>query len=344
MEPEVNANLFKFNFALDGYSPIYQHAAGLCGVFYFWLGVVVLRRLLLRMYPSGPVHLALGVLILGGNLLDIGAVSSYGSHAISFFLFALFIETYLRWRAESGWRISLYLGLIMGAIVMVRITNIFIFLAFLFLPLASLKEIPAQVKFLLNRSASLALICCAALLFFIPQMLMWKYSCGSYLVNSYGNVGLPNLLSPMISDVLFSIRKGLFIWHPATLLVVPGLYLLLKNHNDVSWFVILLTGLQLYIISSAAVWYAGGSFGQRYMSEYLVLWAFPLACLFSGIYPIKYLNRMVLAISLLCCAWTVFLLKLYITREIHIEGLDSRALFDLIWWRFQTLKSVFPLF
>jgi len=341
MEPEANANLFRFNFPMDGYSPFYQHAMGLAGVIYTWLGFILLRRLLLGHYTRDAVHIALAVILLGTNVLDFGALSSTGSHPVSLFLFGSFFLVYAQWRERGGVGWALLLGSIMGAIVMVRITNIILFASFLLIPLASLRMLGDQVLFLFRRWNELVVMLIAALVVFSPQMIFWNYSCGAPLVNSYGNVGLPYLLSPAIMDVLFSVRKGIFTWFPALILLLPGLVWMFKARDQFSWGVVVILAIQIYIISSAALWYAGGSFGQRYLSEYLALGAFPIARLFSELATRPKWRLICTLFAFTGCLWTIFLFKLYLTREIHIDGLDRAALFDIFWWRFQALLSYF---
>lgn len=341
-EPEVNAHVIRYNFPMDGYSPFYQHAAGLAGMFYCWIGFLILRIVLLNYYPRCAVNNTLLVLLFGTNVLDFGALTSTGSHSVSFMLFALFLYVYRLWVVSGGVQWSIILGLVMGSIVLVRVTNVIFFAIVPLVSPSGTSCLHHHVHMLFHRWREILVVGVFAAVAFMPQMFYWNYSSGSPLINSYGSTGLPYLTSPKFVDVLFGIRKGIFIWFPVLCLLAPGLMLMYKKKDPFFKGVLVIFIIQIYIISSALVWYAGASFGQRYISEYLILLSFPLTTVYASTAKRTAMSMTLYLFSIMCCMWTLLLFKAYITREINIEGIDASALRDLLWWRFVSARSLLP--
>ncbi|MEA2016155.1 MAG: hypothetical protein U9O59_05570, partial [Actinomycetota bacterium] len=80
-----------FNYTLDGYSFIYQHAAGLSGLFYAVAGIYVLKKILERYFSKEVTLITLLAIIFGTNLYHYGTLGSLFSHSFSFFLCCLII-------------------------------------------------------------------------------------------------------------------------------------------------------------------------------------------------------------------------------------------------------------
>ncbi len=325
-----------FQYAMDGYSPLYQHAAGLSGLFYFAFGCIVLRYFLSRYYSPRQVSAVILTMLAGTCWLDIGAGSSFGSHGVSVFLFALFLLIGDRWVQGSGsWRQTLSLGVILGAIALVRVPNVLILFVLALVPGNRWEGMAAHVRGLIQRISQFVIMGLVACAVFFPQLAFWKYGTGHWLVNSYGERGLPNLLSPALGEVLFSVNKGVFVWSPLLVLVLPGWFFMRGEVARWRVAVVVLLVVQWYVIASAAVWNAGACFGQRYFAEFQTIAAFPILALVNcGRYR-KSLGWWILIASL----WSLFLYKLYYTREISVYGLDREALYDVIWWRLEALRN-----
>lgn len=325
-----------FQYPLDGYSPFYQHAAGLSGLFYFALGCVVLRRFLRTFFSSQASSVAILLLLFGTCWLDIGAGWSFSSHGISTLLFALFFLVANRWVDEPDrWRDTILLGALLGLIALVRVPNLLVVLALALLPSTQTTSLPAHIKRLFRLIPQFVVMAAVALVAFLPQMVFWKYGAGHWLVNSYGDRGLPHLTSPALMEVLFSLNKGIFVWSPILLLAIPGWFTMKQESARWRLTVAVLLVLQWYVIASAAVWNAGACFGQRYFAEFQTLAAIPFAALVSRSRGRGFLWMVILATVL----WSVFLYKLYYTREISVYGLDGEAFYDILWWRLQSLKN-----
>jgi hypothetical protein len=108
------------------------------------------------------------------------------------------------------------------------------------------------------------------------QMIIYLAQTGAPLVWSYGKEGF-NFTSPEIFKVLFSYRKGLFVYSPVLLLAILGMMVGLSKGRRGFMGLMVFLMLVTWVISSWWMWYYGGSFGQRAFIEYLPFFAIGLA-------------------------------------------------------------------
>jgi hypothetical protein len=116
------------------------------------------------------------------------------------------------------------------------------------------------------------------------QGILWYIQTGRFFVWSYHGEGF-RFTSPEIFNVLFSYRKGLFIYTPVLLVSMPGLIILLVRKPlqflSLTGFLILST----YIIASWWNWYYGDGFGLRAFIDYYGIFAILLAMVINKIRP-----------------------------------------------------------
>ncbi|HOT89793.1 MAG TPA: hypothetical protein PL028_09660, partial [Bacteroidales bacterium] len=103
-----------------------------------------------------------------------------------------------------------------------------------------------------------------------------------YLVYSYGDEGF-NFMSPQIFNILFSYKKGLFLYTPILLLSLTGAYFLWKNARFEFYSFFGFFFLITYILSSWWCWYYGGSFSSRVYVEYIAVFMILLGTLIERV-------------------------------------------------------------
>ena len=114
-----------------------------------------------------------------------------------------------------------------------------------------------------------------AFLAFLPQVLFWR--------KLYGNsLQMPKMeemdwLLPRIDLTLFSTYHGLIAWSPVLLLVVPGLWFLIRENRLVGAAFAMVVAAQVYVNSANEVWWAGGSFGNRRFVDYSFIFLLAIA-------------------------------------------------------------------
>lgn len=262
----------------DGHSPPYVYGLLLSGLFYGFLGILLLR-INLRKHFSGrvPDIVALSIL-MGTNLLHYVSREPGMSHVYSFLLFNGFIWlTHRYYQKEGNWRLALGLAGVLGLIVLIRPTNLLLALFFFGYTLDGQLDLRKRSHFLWKRFGHLLLFPLIGFLIFIPQLLYWHYMTGEYVVYSYGEEGFIYWNDPKFLSVLFSIKNGWLLFSPLMGIALVGLLVgAVKNiHNN--RLILLIWLIAWYAFSSWASWWFGGAFGHRAFVEFYALLAFPLA-------------------------------------------------------------------
>ncbi|MEI7661324.1 MAG: hypothetical protein WCK34_03970, partial [Bacteroidota bacterium] len=211
----------------------------------------------------------------GTNLFYYSLWQPTMSHLYSFFLINGFLwislESLRNWNAGRAFT----MGILLGLILLTRPTNIIVIMLIPFLAgdrttlRCFLSDLRAKPKAALVFSITFAALCAI-------QAAAWYVQTGRLLLWSYGHEGF-HLASPAIYSVLFSFRKGLFIYTPLVLVSLTGLILLfLKNKMQfftISGFLIVAT----WIIAGWWNWYYGDGFGLRAFVDYYGVFAILLA-------------------------------------------------------------------
>lgn len=336
---------YRLVFPPDGFGPFYQHAAGLAGVFYGVMGLMLLARLLTRYFDTATVSITLLLLFLGTNLLNYISGESFSSHAMLFFLYAAWLTVVIRWYDSPAlWSRALLLGLVAGLLPLVRTPAAMVWII---LPLFGLRDLAgARARGRLFWQHRIRLIAAALVAFavFLPQMLMWHYGTGRWIANSYAllypQYTLTHFGSPRWMDVLFSLRGGVLFWSPVLALAVAGFWHLRRSAPDLAWPIALVVVLHTYLIASWHDWAFGGGFGHRGFVELYALLAWPLAAACARVRRAPaMLRRAVWLLAAAAVAHVLFFMMLYYTRELSIYGLDRQALFDIFWWRYHALVN-----
>jgi len=327
---------YAFNHPLNGYSLFYQHAAGLSNVFYFLLAIAILKPILERNYGRSAALFSIIGIVFGTNLLNYGTGDCVSAHPSTLFTISAVLRIVPHWYQDPGSRLkSLALGILLGLLYLIRPPNILFFLIVPLYGLTRLSDVRDRLFFFWNHRASIAWAGISLLLLLIPQVLIWKYATGRYWVNSYEG-GCYGWMRPEIWTFLFSINRGMFFWFPVTLISAWGLIALYKNSRQWFWPISVTVIIFIVMMSSYFLWKNAGGFGNRYVVDIALLMSFPLAAGWRAIKR-RRIRVLVLLLTAGCVCWTVYLMKLYYTREISFYGLDWPAVFDILWTRQQYL-------
>ena len=260
----------------DGYSQPFQKSISLAGLFYLLLGVGF-SLALLRLYNLKEWAIIVGVLciVFGTNLLVYAVVSPSMSHVYSFAFIAGFLYFAKRFFLQNKPNLLYLAILFLGVITLIRPLNIIIIFAIPFLA-GSWYVFLTSIKSTLKLKPILFSILIFSGILFL-QFLAYFLQTGEPILWSYRNEGF-YFGNPAILKVLFSFRKGWFIYTPIAFLVLSGsIFLVRKNkfaYGSILFFFILL----IYLISSWWNWYYGSSFSQRPFIEF-----YPLLILLLGL-------------------------------------------------------------
>lgn len=264
----------------DGYSKYYMVFVNIAALFYLFLGLFYLRKTLIAYgIPRWVISVTLVATVFATNLFVYTVVDTGLSHVFSFGFISAFVYFSKKYFDSPSAKALPLLALLLGIIVLIRPINLLILLSWPFLA-GSLQSLTDGLKFALNSYKHLILSCVIFGIIVSIQLVIYKISTGRFIVYSYQEEGF-NFLDPHIIDILFSYKKGLFLYTPMYLLAMFGLIPIFKKNKfaAISWmgFFVIIT----YIFSSWWMWYYGGSFSSRVYVEFLplfmILFAFLLA-------------------------------------------------------------------
>ena len=264
--------------SMNGYSRPYLIAISLASLFYLLLACFFINKILLH-YNISPVNRAIVLLttVFGTNLFYYSVYEPSMSHVYSLAFASMFVFFILKYFHSYRMQYAILSALFLGMVTFIRPVNLIIMAAIPFLAgdTTHLKE--GVLHWIKNPGAILL----SLLLFIIPvsiQFILYKLQTGYFWVYSYGEERF-HFDQPHVFQMLFSYRKGLFVYTPVWLLSLAGLFYLFKRNKAsvVFWlgFFLALT----YVLSSWHQWYYGGSFGARVFIEYYALFAIPLGIL-----------------------------------------------------------------
>ncbi|PKP49140.1 MAG: hypothetical protein CVT92_15520 [Bacteroidetes bacterium HGW-Bacteroidetes-1] len=261
----------------DGYQKPYQDAVFYAALFYLLLTMVFLRKLLLLYnVDKSVIFIIQFFLLFGTSVTHYANVDPAYSHVYSLFAitaFLYFVKSYFNTKSFNKFLLA---SAFLGLIFILRQINIVIlfFIPFIAGSSGVLKE---GVLFTLKHKIMIVTGFCIAMIFVVIQMYLWYLQTGHYLIYSYQGEGF-NFGNPEFLNVLFSYRKGLFVYTPLLFIcLLSSFHFVIKKQYFlfISWFsfFILLT----YVISSWWAWWYGSSYGMRVYIDFYAVFFIPLA-------------------------------------------------------------------
>lgn len=305
----------------DGYSKPYMLWVSISGILYLLLGLLFTNKLL-TLYNISPRNRAFSLLVIAfGTNLFYYVVGEPGlSHIYSFTAMSLFFYWGKLYFAHQKPLHLLGLSVLLALIFLIRPVNIIVVFALPFFA-GSWLEFKTTFSSLIQNYRKLLLPVLIFSMVASLQGIIYKISSGSFFVYSYGEEGF-NWLHPHFWDILFSYKKGLFLYTPVLFVSLWGLRVLWKRNRFealyLAGFLVLLT----YVLSSWWNWWYGGSFSSRVYVEFLPLFALLLAMALQNfakrIFKISYIS--LLFVLVLVCQIQIFQYRYY---KIHWEDMNQ---------------------
>jgi hypothetical protein len=308
LNPEIEAN---------GYSVPYQVALGFAGVFWAITGVYFLFLFLCRFVSASAASITVAILSVGTNLFYYTYWEGAMSHGALFALLSITLWLGERYLERQHIRQGLLLGLLVGLIVLIRPSMVLPLLALIAFYVYRLR---GKIKWV-----HIPVIVGFGLLIWLPQVVYWKYTTGSWLYYSYRGEGF-FFNDPKIIEGLFGWRKGWLLYTPLMGLAILGVWPLLQHQKKWFWFIAPLFLAYIYVVFSWWCWWYGGSYGARPMIEFYPFLAIPMALVIQGIVKQKNWIRIpsfLLILSL--AAYNVFAIWQYKKSLLHWDSMTKEA-------------------
>ena len=308
----------------NGYSEPYRIAIIFSTIVFFLLGLFFLSKILSRYFKPLIVSLTLLAVSLGTNLYYYVVVNSGMSHAYSFALLTIFIWLTLKWYEKKNWKLSLFIGLCLGMISLIRPTNSIILIFFLLWNVSNFSGFKSRITELLLNWKIVLFIGFFAFIVWIPQMLYWKAVSGQFLYYSYQDEGF-FFNNPQFIKGLFSYRNGWLLYTPIMSFALLGIVLLYKRLPDFFIPCLLLIPLSIYIILSWWCWWYVG-FGNRAFIDHYAILAIPLAAFLERMLQQKILLKSVfLSLFLFFLTLNLFQTWQYYKGYIRHDSMSKKA-------------------
>ncbi len=260
----------------DGYSFPYIVSITLAALFYLFLGLLYLRKTL-TLYEISERNKSIVLLAVafGTNLFYYAIVEPGLSHIYSFAFISMFVYFAKRYFVSFDKKHLVYLAIIVAMIILIRPVNGLIVFSLPFIS-GNFSRLKTGTYLLLKSRKVLIASTLIGTLILGIQLLVYKLSTGQFFIYSYGTDHF-NFLDPNMIDILFSYRKGLFLYTPIYFISVLGGFVLwrARKFETLSFlgFFLLIT----YVLSSWWMWYYGGSFSSRVYVEFLPVFMILLA-------------------------------------------------------------------
>jgi hypothetical protein len=243
---------------LDGFSRPFVFSVIVGNMFYFCAGLYVCVLFCSKFLRKWLSTLCTLTLLLATPYLYLTfRAFILVSEPLSFSLAALLLLV----SAKSENKLSPFLwaaiGLLLGAMTMVRFHNIL----FGFVPAVILLLNIKRNGFTSKTAILFPAFGVGAILGFLPQLFVWRMMYGQWLVSL--GAFLPWWKGPFVLETLFSSRKGLFPWSPIAAISVLGLPLLLKKDRKWALMFIFIFFAAVWINSAQFDWWGATSAGSR---------------------------------------------------------------------------------
>lgn len=261
----------------DGFSEPYQQAMMISHFFYLIIGVVFLRKVVLKFFSDKVTAFLLALIILGTNYYVTSAGVSI--HTMEFSLFSIILYLTIKWHESPGKLTVALLGLTLGLSIIVRPTDGLIALIPVLWNVTSLRSFKEKLASVFSNyklHLLLAILCCFMVVFL--QLWYWKTVNDTWLMMSYNNNAGEGFefFRPYLLQVLFSFRKGWFIYTPLMIFAAIGFFHMYKKARGVFWPTFIFFILNVYVVSSWSCWWYAGCYGQRAMVESYAVLILPL--------------------------------------------------------------------
>lgn len=239
---------------------------------YIALALILLYKLLGK-FSSNTITKTSSVILIyiATNLFHYSAIELMMSHLYSFLSVTGYLYYALHYVETKRNKYFLLSLLFLFLIVAIRPFN-----AIIVFPIISYQFFKLKFFKLVFLSG------CIIIVSFCIQLVLWRLQCGIWTFSSYDGEGF-YWTNPQLLNVLFSFRKGLFIYSPIIFIAFIGLLIKWKSHINLKITFLLICLIFTYAISCWWHWPYGDSFGHRAFIDIYSIAAIGLVTLMDSI-------------------------------------------------------------
>ncbi|MBL7925349.1 MAG: hypothetical protein JNK61_00440 [Bacteroidia bacterium] len=305
-----------------GFETPYHLAIALFTLLYAVMALCILRMVLLSFFDESVTALTLLIVALTTNVTCYVTVEGGSVHMLNFCLACALIYYTIQWHRRPLYKYMVAIGFTIAILALIRPTNLIWILFPLLYNVTDLKSFAQKIKHLVlqQRHWITLVVCC--MLIVLPQVLYWHQQTGKWIYYSYTDEGF-FWLSPKLYQILFSFRKGWFIYTPVMFLAVMGLTLMPRRLNNLFVPVTVVFFLALYITACWWCWWYGGSYGMRPLIDFYPLLALPLACILQQALQVN--RKFLLLLLMVLTVWNLYTTYQYKRNVLHYDSMTAKA-------------------
>ena len=319
----------------DGVGYVYQIPTLIGSITYGFAGFLLIYRSCRRFFDRSSSALATIWIWLASSVIYYIIAEPSMAHACSLFATALFVALWIEFRPMPKLHQWLFLGLSGGLVILVRLPDA----TWLLLPVIdalwtfrSSLGIPLR-----SRLAGFLVYGAAAGIVFAPQMAVWRILQGAVTRSGYPQEAYAWHMDAGIPYSLFSLRHGLYVWHPVLILATIGLVLLYRKHRVHAFLLGFGFVLQVGIIGTWHGWSGGDSFGGRMFISSIPAMALGLAALVDWASR-RNATPVVLVLACVLILWNALFFAQY--RLGYISKNKAITVNELVLGKFAMLKDL----
>lgn len=261
----------------DGKSNLYYGFILVAGIFYTYIGLVFLYKLLAQHFSRRLSLLTSALFFLATNVFFYSVLLGAGmSHVYSFSMIVIYIYYSHKFIEKQSLKHLIFLAVPFALAVLIRPTNIISGLYLFLIGANNWQTLKARFQFWAKNYWAILGMLVIGIVVFLPQMIYWHYVTGKFLVYSYQEYGFPNWKMPKFGVVLFGLYNGWLTYTPLVAIGLAGLFALLFRRQMNSVGVLLILLLATYVNASWWVPTFSAAVGQRAMIDFLPFLAIPL--------------------------------------------------------------------
>jgi hypothetical protein len=309
----------------DGYSMIYQNFVSIGVLFYLFIGLFYLRRVLLRFFSDNITAVTLFSIVLGTNLLWYSSFEGLMSHSISFSFFCICLFVFFKWLDSGDKKQLFFFAIVFGLSILIRPLAVTAILYFIIFGIISKGGFQSLVEFIRLHLKSLLYAILIICLIFSLQLIYWKYITGSWLYDAYSGEHFV-FDKPEILAFLVGFRKGVFIYTPVLVFAVIGLIHIRKRDPSIFYATIVLLSVTIFVLASWWNWSYGICWGIRPIIDYYSFLSIPLAAGFEAVFSGNKISSFISRILIvLLISLNLFQTWQYKNGLIHYDDMSKEA-------------------
>ncbi len=313
---------------VDGYSEPFIYWLQFSSFFYLTLATILLIRFLKHFYSDLSSGVTALLTVLATNVVQYTTNDACMSHVFTLFLITAFLNlTYAYRTRRPDYKVVIGLGIVSGLIILIRPTNILIWIIFFLYGVNSIQTFRQRIIDTIKAYTHLLAFAALTLIVWVPQFTYWKIVTGSYLFFSYGEEKF-YFNDPELISGLFGFRKGWLLYTPVMAFALIGLFLIRKD-NPLKLSAILFMLISTYVILSWWCWWYGGGFSNRaFIDTYPVLAIGLAACIQEILKQRLYIKIPALIVGIYLCYLNIFQHFQYDNSAIHYDSMTKSAYFE----------------